>query len=68
MKKIACALAAVAAAGAWAETLWPGSDTVMRAQSDSSITTLADGAVSVKTGVKASWPGVRMDFAQCTSA
>ena len=62
MKKIAFALAAAAAAGAWAETLWPGSDTVMRAQSDSSITTLADGSVGVTTGVKASWPGVRMDF------
>jgi len=43
-------------------TLWPGPDTVMRAQSDSSIATLSDGSVSVVTGVKNRWPGVRMDF------
>ena len=65
MKKTAFALAtAVMAAGAWAEQLWPGPDTVMRAQADSSIATLADGSVGVTTGVKASWPGVRMDFAK----
>ena len=34
----------------------------MRAQSDSSITALPDGAMGVTTGVNASWPGVRMDF------
>ena len=63
MKKIACLLPCAAAAmGALAETLWPGPDTVMRAQSDSSISMLADGSVGVTTGVKASWPGVRMDF------
>ena len=51
-----------ATAEAGGETLWPGPDTVMRAQADSSIATLADGSVGVTTGVKASWPGVRMDF------
>ncbi len=62
-KTIACAGCAVGMlVMAGAETLWPGQDTVMRAQSDSSITTLADGSVGVTTGVKASWPGVRMDF------
>jgi hypothetical protein len=58
------AFSAAFAAGAWGETLWPGPDTVMRAQADSSIETLADGAVGVTTGVKNSWPGVRMDFAK----
>ena len=53
-------MAAVTAATA--ETLWPGPDTVMRAQSDSSIVMLEDGSVAVTTGTKASWPGVRMDF------
>jgi len=55
-------LACFAGAEACVETLWPGPDTVMRAQSDSSIDILADGAVGVTTGVKAKWPGVRMDF------
>ena len=63
MKKIACLLSCAAAAmGAWSETLWPGPDTVMRAQSDSAIAPLADGSLGVTTGVKARWPGVRMDF------
>ena len=63
MKKIACLLSCAAATmGAWSETLWPSPDTVMRAQSDSAIATLADGSVGVTTGVKAPWPGVRMDF------
>ena len=62
MKKIVFVLVAALAAGAWAETLWPGPDTVMRAQMDSSISTLPDGSVGVTTGVKAKWPGVRMDF------
>ena len=44
--------------------LWPSPRTMMRAQPDSSITTLPDGAVGVTTGVKYSWPGVRMDFAE----
>ena len=62
MKKIVFAWMAALAAGVWAETLWPGPDTVMRAQMDSSISTLPDGSVGVTTGVKAKWPGVRMDF------
>ena len=62
MKKVIFAWTAALAAGAWAETLWPGPDTVMRAQTDSSICTLPDGSVGVTTGVKAKWPGVRMDF------
>ena len=63
MKKIACLLSCAAAAmGAWSETLWPGPNTVMRAQSDSAIAPLADGSLGVTTGVKARWPGVRMDF------
>ena len=61
--KIACLLSCAAAAmGAWSETLWPGPNTVMRAQSDSAIAPLTDGSLSVTTGVKARWPGVRMDF------
>ena len=62
MKKIACLLSCAAAMGAWSETLWPGPNTVMRAQSDSAIAPLADGSLGVTTGVKARWPGVRMDF------
>ena len=61
--KTAIALAGMAVAAlARGETLWPGPDTEMRAQADSSIATLADGAVGVKTGVNNNWPGVRMDF------
>ena len=62
MKKIVFVLVSALAAGVWAETLWPGPDTVMRAQMDSSVSTLPDGSVDVTTGVKAKWPGVRMDF------
>ena len=62
MKKIVFASMAALAAGVWAETLWPDPDTVIRAQMDSSIATLPDGSVGVTTGVKAKWPGVRMDF------
>ena len=60
---ILLAAISVAATNADAETLWPGSNTIMRAQRDSSIAMLANGSVEVTTGVKASWPGVRMDFA-----
>ena len=42
--------------------LWPSDLTELRAQPDSCITPLADGSMDVKTGVKYSWPGVRMDF------
>ena len=52
----------VAASNAAAVTLWPGPATEMHAQADSSMEKLADGSVEVTTGVKAPWPGVRMDF------
>ena len=66
-------LAASAAAGAMAaaatsaalptETvLWPSAETELRAQPDSALATLADGAVEVRTGVEAPFPGVRLDF------
>ena len=42
--------------------LWPSDTTVMRAQPDSRIAALPDGAMGVETGVNYSWPGVRMDF------
>jgi len=46
-----------------AETLlWPSSATVMRAQTDSKLTTLADGAAAVTFGTKSLYPGMRMDF------
>ena len=42
--------------------LWPSTETELRAQTDSTIAALPDGAMGVKTGVEYSWPGVRMDF------
>ena len=42
--------------------LWPSRLTELRAQPDSEIQPLPDGAMGVTTGVKYSWPGVRMDF------
>ena len=42
--------------------LWPSAETAMRAQPDSTVTPLKDGAIAVRTGVKYPWPGVRMDF------
>ena len=42
--------------------LWPSEKTVLRAQPDSWVKALPDGAVSVTTGVKYRWPGIRMDF------
>ena len=42
--------------------LWPSDATELRAQPDSRIATLPDGAIGVETGVAYSWPGVRMDF------
>ena len=42
--------------------LWPSDETELRAQTDSSIAALPDGAMGVETGVEYSWPGVRMDF------
>ncbi len=46
-----------------AETaLWPSPETKMVAQSDSRITPLPDGAMAVRTGTRASWPGMKMVF------
>ena len=42
--------------------LWPSDKTMLHAQPDSRIAPLPDGAMGVETGVKYSWPGVRMDF------
>ena len=42
--------------------LWPSDETVLCAQRDSSVRLLADGSMTVKTGVEYDWPGVRMDF------
>ncbi|MBR2838045.1 MAG: beta-galactosidase [Kiritimatiellae bacterium] len=56
------ALAAAAAPGGAETVLWPSDRAVLRAQEDSSIAPLPDGSMGVTTGVKARWPGVRMDF------
>ena len=54
---------AVPCAALAAETvLWPSNRTVMRAQDDSSLNVTPDGVAMVKTGSRASWPGMRMDF------
>ena len=60
----ACAMCAAISPDSIAKdtVLWPSSQTVMRAQPDSTIQTLPDGSIGVTTGVKFSWPGVRMDF------
>ena len=42
--------------------LWPSSLTEMKAQQDSSLAFAPGGVAQVKTGTKASWPGMRMDF------
>ena len=42
--------------------LWPSGVAELRAQPDSRIAPLPDGSMGVETGVKYSWPGVRMDF------
>ena len=42
--------------------LWPSEKAELKAQADSSIAPLSDGAMGVKTGVKVSWPGARLDF------
>ena len=52
----------LAAAPAGETILWPSAETELRAQPDSTLATLADGAVEVRTGVEAAFPGVRMDF------
>ena len=42
--------------------LWPSAETELKAQEDSRISVLPDGAMAVVTGVRANWPGMRMDF------
>ena len=42
--------------------LWPSSFAELKAQDDSQIARLPDGAMGVTTGVKANWPGTRLDF------
>ncbi|MBQ9430839.1 MAG: beta-galactosidase [Kiritimatiellae bacterium] len=55
--------AAMPCAALAAETvLWPSGNTVMRAQDDSTLNIAPNGAAVVKTGSRASWPGMRMDF------
>lgn len=64
MKKtlmVAC-LAPLAAAAAEAAVLWPADGAAMYAQQDSRLEFAKDGAAVVQTGVKASWPGMRLDF------
>ncbi len=60
MFAFACAAAFAAAAGE--RVLWPSADAELKAQRDSSIALLPDGSMDVKTGVKDSWPGTRLDF------
>ena len=55
-----CSLTQLAAAAD--VVLWPSDATELRAQPDSRIATLPDGAMAVETGVAYRWPGVRMDF------
>ena len=64
MKRLLTAVAVMAASlAAECETvLWPSDKAELRAQPDSRIALLPDGAMGVETGVKYSWPGVRMDF------
>lgn len=55
-------LAPALACAAGERVLWPSGLTEMKAQSDSSLAFAPDGAAVVRTGTKASWPGMRMDF------
>lgn len=43
-------------------SLWPSNETELRVLPDSRMSLLPDGSMSVTTGVKHPWPGVRMDF------
>lgn len=56
----ACA-ATLCVAGA-EKVLWPSDFAELKAQRDSQIAPLADGAMGVTTGVKDNWPGTRLDF------
>ena len=51
-----------AAADADETILWPSKETELRAQPDSALAMLPDGAAEVKTGSEFAYPGVRMDF------
>jgi len=42
--------------------LWPSAEAEMKAQEDSRIARLPDGAMGVVTGTRAKWPGMRLDF------
>jgi len=59
---VCCTFGMMVAAEVKEVVLWPSDKTELRAQQDSAIAPLPDGAMGVKTGVNASWPGVRMDF------
>ncbi len=50
------------AAAATETVLWPSDETELRAQPDSALSALPDGAAEVRTGVEFAFPGVRMDF------
>ena len=54
-------LDSLAAAPAGETILWPSAETELRAQPDSTLATLADGAVEVRTGVEAAFPGGMRD-------
>ena len=60
----ALAAAALSAAAAPADetVLWPSDATELRAQEDSVLSALPDGAAEVRTGVTFAYPGLRMDF------
>ena len=58
----AAALSAAAAPPADETVLWPSDATELRAQEDSVLAPLPDGAAEVRTGVSFAYPGVRMDF------
>ena len=61
--RLSLILAAVAFSAAAGETvLWPSDVAELKAQPDSRIALLSDGSMGVETGVKNSWPGVRLDF------
>ena len=57
----AMATAATSAVLPGETVLWPSETTELRAQPDSTLASLPDGAGEVRTGVEASFPGVRLD-------
>ena len=66
VRGLAALAVAWAVRGASAETrvLWPSPDVEVRAQRDSQLSVLADGAALVRTGTGYAWPGLRFDFAK----